>query len=323
MSPKQSGYFSEGDIPNDRPFISDSSVPPMPSNRNPINLQNNNRLKKIYLKDDHVYLSDSDFSDDDENIQFPYNTTVSKYHKNGVLDNFIGKKKTVTFVMPKKDAKILRRAKKYAKRLDSGIPVGGINIPIDPLVGFVPIIGDFAGVFLGLGFIGIAQKGGLDKKVYSKMIGNLVVDSAVGFISVIGDIADFFHKANLKNFKILEKYFIKRSKAFTKMLNGQMEPQAFYNKYKSFASHHKKDVMFIHEHLGIPLPTNMNTKYDPLPESVGPDDDLEEIENTDGLIVGATENCPNCPEEHQHGVIVTSVETSDNANNITNDKKHK
>ncbi|ORX75580.1 hypothetical protein BCR32DRAFT_91115 [Anaeromyces robustus] len=305
---------------NERPYIPESSIPPMPSANRPINLRRNNRLKKMYLKDDHVYLSDSDFSDEEEDIQFPYNTTVSKHHKNGVLDNFVGKKKTITFVMPKKDAKVLKRAKKYAKKLDCGIGVGAIKIPLDPIIGILPAVGDFAGIFLGLGFIGIAQKAGLDKKVYSKMIGNLVVDSAVGLIPAFGDIADFFHKANMKNYKVLEKYLIKRSKAFTKMINGELDPQVFYSKYKSFVSHHQKDIYYIHENLGIPLPNSMDStgNDDPLPAYVGPDEDLEEIDNTDGLYVVTSDQnqkpAPAGPSQHrpQEEVVVTNINTSDN-----------
>jgi len=311
---------------DERPYIPESSIPPMPSANHTINLRRNNRLKKMYLKDDHVYLSDSDFSEEEEDIQFPYNTTVSKHHKNGILDNFVGKKKTITFIMPKKDAKVLKRAKKYAKKLDNGINVaGGIKIPIDPLVGFLPIVGDFAGVFLGLGFIGIAQKAGLDKKIYSKMLGNLVVDSAIGFIPALGDLADFFHKANLKNYKILEKYLIKRSKAFTKMVNGELDPQVFYSKYKSFVSHHQKDIYYIHQNLGIPLPNSMGSASndDPLPAYVGPDDDLEEIDNTEGLyVVTSNQQNPTATSTSHHNqqeVVVTNINTSDNAY----DKKRK
>lgn len=315
------GYFDDA---SERPSIPESSIPPMPSSDNPVFLRKNNRLKKMYLKDEHVYLSDSDFSDEEEDIQFPYNTTVSKHHKNGVLDNFVGKKKTITFIMPKKDAKVLRRAKKYAKKLDQGISVGSINVPIDPLLGFIPAIGDFAGIFLGLGFIGIAQKAGLDKKVYSKMIGNLVVDSVVGLIPAIGDIADFFHKANLKNYKVLEKYLIKRSKAFTKMVNGELAPEVFYRKYKSFVPHHKKDIYYIHEHLGIPLPASLNEPADdPLPSFVGDDEELEEIENTNGLVVvsnGNNNQCTNPTNCQNQEVVITEIETSD-AN--SNSKKRK
>jgi len=333
MSYRHGGYFSEGDLPNERPYIPNSSIPPMPSSRNPIHLRNNNRLKKMYLKDDHIYLSDSEFSAEEEDIQFPYNTTASKHHKNGILDNFVGKKKTITFVMPKKDAKVLRRAKKYAKKLDCGIDIGmPFKIPIDPIVGIIPVVGDFAGVFIGLGFIGIAQKAGLDKKIYSKMIGNLVVDTAVGFIPALGDVADFLHKANMKNYKILEKYLIKRSKAFTKMINGELEPEIFYNKYKSFVSHHKKDIYYIHENLGIPLPQNMYSDSDPLPPYVGPDEELEEIENTDGLYVvtgdnqrphGAPQGAPQ-GGPNQQDVVVTNIETNDNGYYTSiNSKKRK
>jgi len=318
-------YF--GDLPDERPSIPESSVPPMRT-RNTISLRNNNRLKKMYLKDDHVYLSDSDFSDEEEEIQFPYNTTVSKYHKNGVIDNIIGKKKVVTFIMPKKDAKVLRRAKKYAKKLDNGLGSGPIKIPLDPIVGIIPVVGDFAGIILGLSFVAIAQKAGLDKKVYSKMIGNLVVDTAVGLIPAVGDIADFFHKANLKNYKILEKYLIKRSKAFTKMVNGELDPEIFYKKYKSFVPHHKKDIYYIHENLGIPLPASLNQPADdPVSSFIGDEEELEEIENTDGLYVVTSESQqspvnqqvpgglrPNRPPQE---VVVTNIETSESA------KKHK
>jgi len=303
---------------NETPYIPESSIPPMPTPNNPIHLRRNDRLKKMYLKNEHVYLSDSDFSDEEEDIEFPYNTTVSKHHKNGVLDNFVGKKKTITFVMPKKDAKVLRRAKKYAKKLDSGISVGGgIKVPLDPILGVIPVVGDFAGIFCGVGFMAIAQKAGLDKKVYSKMVGNLVVDSLVGLIPALGDIADFFHKANLKNYKVLEKYLIKRSKDFTKMINGELEPEVFYRKYKSFVSHHKKDVYYIHEKLGIPLPHSLDTVTDdPVPEFVGDDEELQEIENTDGLFVvsngkqnaSATGGCSSKPSKQD--VVITEIETS-------------
>ncbi|KAG4104782.1 hypothetical protein H8356DRAFT_1028670 [Neocallimastix lanati (nom. inval.)] len=318
-------YFSSA---NEAPYIPESSIPPMPSANHPIHLRRNNRLKKMYLKDEHVYLSDSDFSEEEEDIQFPYNTTTSKYHKNGVLDNFVGKKKTITFVMPKKDAKVLKRAKKYAKKLDNGIGFGSIKIPIDPLLGFIPGIGDFAGIFLGVGFIAIAQKAGLDKKVYSKMLGNLVVDSAVGLIPALGDIADFFHKANLKNYKILEKYLIKRSKAFTRMINGELDPKEFYRKYKSFVPHHKKDIYFIHENLGVPLPTSLDIGgSDPIPSFVGNEEELEEIENTNGLYVVTNNNQnPNggVSGHSQQEVVVTDIETSDYGYfTNTNSKKHK
>jgi len=314
-------YF--GNAENERPYIPESTIPPMPSANRPINLRRNNRLKKMYLKDDHVYLSDSDFSDEEEDIQFPYNTTVSKHHKNGILDNFVGKKKTITFIMPKKDAKVLKRAKKYAKKFDCGIGVGGIKIPLDPIIGLIPAVGDFAGIFVGLGFVGIAQKAGLDKKVYSKMIGNLIVDSVVGLIPVAGDVADFFHKANIKNYKILEKYLIKRSKAFTKMANGELEPEVFYKKYKSFVPHHKKDIFYIHENLGIPLPASLNdAPNDPVPSFVGDEEELEEIENTNGLYVvssssqnqQACTNPTNCQPQQQE-VVVTEIETSESTKN--------
>ncbi|KAG4088000.1 hypothetical protein H8356DRAFT_74014 [Neocallimastix lanati (nom. inval.)] len=315
---------------NETPYIPESSIPPMPSSSNPIHLHKNDRLKKMYLKDDHVYLSDSDFSDEEEDIEFPYNTTISKHHKNGVLDNFIGKKKTITFVMPKKDAKVLRRAKKYAKRLDSGVSIGGgVKIPLDPIIGILPVVGDFAGIFCGIGFIAIAQKAGLSKKVYSKLVGNLVVDSLVGAIPALGDVADFFHKANLKNYKVLEKYLIKRSKDFTKMINGDLEPEVFYRKYKSFVSHHKKDVYYIHEKLGIPLPHSLETNADdPLPGFVGDEEELQEIENTDGLYVVSSDK-PNATttgecssKPNKQDVVITEIETS-GANDKKEDKKRK
>jgi len=90
----QGGYFGSNDsVPSDRPYIPETSIPPMPSRRNPVLLQNNNRLKKMYLKDERIYLSDSDFSEEEEDIEFPYNTTVSKHNKNGVLDNIMGIKR--------------------------------------------------------------------------------------------------------------------------------------------------------------------------------------------------------------------------------------
>lgn len=268
-------------IPNEKPFIPNSSIPPMPSQKNPIHVRYNSRLKKMYIKEDHICVSDSDFSDTDSDIEFPFNTH-GKSNENGLLNNIIGKKKTLTFIMPRKDAKALRRTKLYAKRLDKGVSFGKIKIPIDPLLGFIPVIGDFAGIIAGSGTVALASKVGLPKKILGKMMANLALDAIVGLTPALGDIADFFYKSNWKNYIILEKYLVKRSKDLTRMINGEMEPERFYMKYKSFVKTHKKDIYFIHENLGIPLPKKMEINTTPEPQD--PEDPNQDIANTEGLI---------------------------------------
>ena len=91
--------------------------------------------------------------------------------------------------------------------LEGGIklPLIGKNIGLDPILGLIPIVGDWIGLVLGMYLVWVAVRYQLPNHVISSMCRNLLVDALIGIVPVAGDVFDFFWKANRSNLKLLEK----------------------------------------------------------------------------------------------------------------------
>lgn len=82
-----------------------------------------------------------------------------------------------------------------------------IDWVIDPIAGFVPVIGDSVGSLAGIYIIQKAREAGVPREQIRNMILNLTFDFVLGWIPVIGDAADFFwFRANRRNVEIFRKY---------------------------------------------------------------------------------------------------------------------
>lgn len=112
----------------------------------------------------------------------------------------------------------IKNAKFLAKLLDNQFEVGGVRFGLDPILDFVPYLGDIAGAFLSFYIIKIAMEVGVSKVDLAKMIGNIVIDFILGFIPLLGVIFDVIYKANIKNVAILERY------SHGKFVEGQLIP---------------------------------------------------------------------------------------------------
>lgn len=102
----------------------------------------------------------------------------------------------------------LVRARALATLLDSSIPVPGTGrrIGLDPLIGVVPFVGDFAGAILS-GYIVIAAAlSGVPAFTLIRMLGNIAIDTLVGCIPVLGDAFDAAWKSNLMNVALFERH---------------------------------------------------------------------------------------------------------------------
>lgn len=84
------------------------------------------------------------------------------------------------------------------------LPGTGIGIGADAIVGLIPGIGDV----LGTGLSGVIMVDALRQRVpllvIARMGINLLLDVALGFLPVVGDVADVAHRANRKNYRLLE-----------------------------------------------------------------------------------------------------------------------
>ncbi|GKZ00237.1 hypothetical protein MPSEU_000976600 [Mayamaea pseudoterrestris] len=106
-----------------------------------------------------------------------------------------------------------QRAHETLKRIeywmDSSIPLpfsnGKRRIGLDPILGLIPLVGDFGSAFISLGFVARAAPT-LSRYTVVRMLYNVWVDSVIGVIPLVGDIFDIGHKANQKNLKLFEQH---------------------------------------------------------------------------------------------------------------------
>jgi len=102
-----------------------------------------------------------------------------------------------------------RRLQRIAKLMDSQIrvPVIGLRIGADAILGLVPGFGDIITGAIGAYLIYEAQKLGIPRSAVVRMVANIAVDTAIGAIPFAGDVWDLFFRANDRNMQILARHF--------------------------------------------------------------------------------------------------------------------
>jgi hypothetical protein len=101
-----------------------------------------------------------------------------------------------------------QRLRHIAKLMDSQIrvPVLGLRIGADAVLGLVPGIGDVLSGLIGAYLIYEAQRLGIPRSAMLRMIANVAFDTAIGAIPIAGDIWDFFFRSNDRNMQILARH---------------------------------------------------------------------------------------------------------------------
>ena len=99
----------------------------------------------------------------------------------------------------------LKRLDRFSFWTDSNfrIPFTGFRFGLSPLIGLVPVIGDFVGLVLSLYVLREARRVGASRKVQTKMIINMLIEFLGGLIPIIGDAFDAIYKANTRNTELL------------------------------------------------------------------------------------------------------------------------
>lgn len=95
-----------------------------------------------------------------------------------------------------------------ARNLDSAIkvPVIGVRLGLDSILGVVPGIGDALAVGPALYILFRAHQLGASRKTLARMAANAGVDFLVGSIPLLGDIFDIGFKSNLRNVRLLRQH---------------------------------------------------------------------------------------------------------------------
>ena len=106
------------------------------------------------------------------------------------------------------DDRRLKRLQGVARLMDDAfrIPILGIRIGLDPLLGFLPGAGDVLGATLSGWTVITAARMGASPAVILRMLLNLGLDALLGAVPVIGDLFDWTFKANRRNLRIVEKH---------------------------------------------------------------------------------------------------------------------
>src|SRR5262245_10313022 len=101
-----------------------------------------------------------------------------------------------------------RRLQRLAKLMDSQVrvPVLGLRIGADAVLGLVPGVGDVITGAIGAYLIYEAQRLGIPRGALLRMVANVAFDTAIGAIPVAGDIWDFSCRSTDRNMRILARH---------------------------------------------------------------------------------------------------------------------
>jgi hypothetical protein len=87
------------------------------------------------------------------------------------------------------------------------IPGTKFRFGLDPILNFIPILGDVSGFAVSGMLVLTMAKKGVSNKVIILMIINIVLDFTIGAIPILGHIFDFTYKANSRNIKLLREHY--------------------------------------------------------------------------------------------------------------------
>lgn len=85
------------------------------------------------------------------------------------------------------------------------VPGTTFGIGADAVVGLIPGVGDLIGTGLSSAIMVDAVRQRVPLPVLARMGGNLLLDTGMGFVPVAGDALDVLHRANRKNYRLLEE----------------------------------------------------------------------------------------------------------------------
>lgn len=87
------------------------------------------------------------------------------------------------------------------------LPVIGVRVGWDAIIGLVPVIGDGAGAIISSYFIYKALRFKMPLTTVAKMLLNIGIELLIGIVPVVGDVLDVAWKANRRNYRLMEGFF--------------------------------------------------------------------------------------------------------------------
>jgi hypothetical protein len=115
---------------------------------------------------------------------------------------------------PGQRARWWSEAERWSRRLDSAVRIPGTErrIGLDGFVGFIPVVGDAAGLALATIVITRGVLLGARGWTVARMVLVAGVDALVGLIPFAGGVFDFVFKANERNLRTIERHALDRAR---------------------------------------------------------------------------------------------------------------
>jgi hypothetical protein len=115
---------------------------------------------------------------------------------------------------PGERARWWSEAERWSRRLDSAVRIPGTErrVGLDGVVGFIPVVGDAAGLALATIVITRGVLLGARGWTVARMILVAGIDALVGLIPLAGGVFDFVFKANERNLRTIERHALDRAR---------------------------------------------------------------------------------------------------------------
>lgn len=121
--------------------------------------------------------------------------------------------KKQTELNPKKSKKELPKELAWIDKTSTAlddifkIPATDFRFGLDPLIGLIPVVGDFVGFAISASMVVAIVRHGVSLSVLIKILGNITFDYLIGLFPFLGDFLDAAYKSNRRNVDILKEYY--------------------------------------------------------------------------------------------------------------------
>jgi hypothetical protein len=86
------------------------------------------------------------------------------------------------------------------------VPGTRIRFGFEPIIGFIPILGDQATSLMSAALLYRSVQHRLPKIALVRMALNILINGVIGMVPLIGDLFVLWYKPNIRNYRILQKY---------------------------------------------------------------------------------------------------------------------